>query len=77
MRPNHDRPIERTKIPPCADGCPAGNDVEGFIRLMSEKKIEEALLLLQKTNTRQKPNRRPLFLTGKNELLLSGQALQV
>ena len=50
MRPNPDRPIERTKIPPCSDSCPAGNDVEGFIRLMSEKRIEEALLLLQKTN---------------------------
>ena len=50
MRPNPDRPIERTKIPPCSDSCPAGNDVEGFIRLMSEKKIEEALLLLQETN---------------------------
>jgi NADPH-dependent glutamate synthase beta subunit-like oxidoreductase/NAD-dependent dihydropyrimidine dehydrogenase PreA subunit/bacterioferritin-associated ferredoxin len=50
MRPNHDRPFERTKIPPCSDNCPAGNDVEGFIRLMLEKKTEEALLLLQKTN---------------------------
>jgi len=50
IRPNPDRPMERTKNPPCSDSCPAGNDVEGFIRLMSEKKIEEALLLLQETN---------------------------
>ena len=50
FRPNPDRPIERTKIPPCAKRCPAGNDIEGFIKLAAEERFEEALLLLRKTN---------------------------
>jgi NADPH-dependent glutamate synthase beta subunit-like oxidoreductase/bacterioferritin-associated ferredoxin len=50
IRPNPHRPISRTKMPPCSQECPAGNDIEGFIRLIQEGKEEEALLLLHQTN---------------------------
>jgi NADPH-dependent glutamate synthase beta subunit-like oxidoreductase/ferredoxin len=50
FRSNPVRPIERTKTPPCSEHCPAGNDVEGFLRLMKEERFEDALSLLQRTN---------------------------
>ena len=50
MRFNPERPMERTKTPPCADRCPAGNDIEGFIKLMAEERVNDAFLLLRKTN---------------------------
>lgn len=50
MRSNPERPFERTKTPPCSDSCPAGNDIEGFIRLMQEERFGEALSHLQQTN---------------------------
>ncbi|MCG6534219.1 MAG: FAD-dependent oxidoreductase [Syntrophales bacterium LBB04] len=50
LRPNPDRPLERTKIAPCTANCPAGNDIEGFVRLATQEKFEDALRLLQRTN---------------------------
>ena len=50
LRSNPVRPIERTKTPPCSEHCPAGNDVEGFLRLMKEERFEDALSLLHRTN---------------------------
>jgi len=37
-------------VPPCNQACPAGNDVEGFIRLIGEGKIDEAWRLLKEEN---------------------------
>lgn len=34
---------------PCKDGCPLGNDTQGFIKLIKEDKYEEAYHLLSKT----------------------------
>lgn len=36
------RPRYQDKVPPCNQGCPAGNDVEAFVRLVGEGKTEEA-----------------------------------
>ena len=36
------RPFYGNRVPPCNNGCPAGNDVEFFIRLMQEKEYEKA-----------------------------------
>ncbi len=50
IRLNPARPIERTKASPCSDRCPAGNDIEGFLRLTAQGKFEDALRLVTRTN---------------------------
>jgi len=50
ITPIEERPIVRTKMNPCMNGCPAGNDVEGFIFLISKKSYHQAVELLLKTN---------------------------
>ncbi len=40
------RPAYERGLSPCLTHCPVGNDVEGFIRLLREGKIEEAIRLL-------------------------------
>ncbi|MBU3916033.1 FAD-dependent oxidoreductase [bacterium] len=44
------RPKYESKVPPCNQGCPAGNDVEGFIRLICEKEYAKAWRLLKEEN---------------------------
>ncbi len=44
------RPSYGNRIPPCNNGCPAGNDVELFIRLMQEKEYEKAWEVLKFEN---------------------------
>jgi len=44
------KPAYLDSIPPCNEACPAGNDVEGFIRLIDEGKIAEAWRLLKQEN---------------------------
>lgn len=39
------------KNPTCITGCPAGNNIVGFINLVKEKKIDEAYELISKTST--------------------------
>ena len=50
MTPIEDRPIIRTKMNPCMNSCPAGNDIEGFIFLINKKSYPQAWELLLKTN---------------------------
>ena len=56
MRWNHTgswrylKPRYLDKVPPCNQGCPAGNDVETFIRLAQEKKYVEAWRVLKQEN---------------------------
>jgi len=45
-----DRPVERFKISPCSDQCPVGNDIEGFIFLVGQKRYLDAYRLLLETN---------------------------
>ncbi len=44
------RPKYESKVPPCNQGCPAGNDVEGFVKLVGEKEYEKAWRLLKEEN---------------------------
>ncbi len=44
------RPRYLNMVPPCNQGCPAGNDVEGFITLVLGKKYEEAWQRLKEEN---------------------------
>ncbi|MBU2515274.1 FAD-dependent oxidoreductase [bacterium] len=44
------RPRYLNMVPPCNQGCPAGNDVEGFITLVLEKKYLEAWQRLKEEN---------------------------
>lgn len=44
------RPRYLNMVPPCNQGCPAGNDVEGFITLLLEKKYSEAWQLIKEEN---------------------------
>ena len=50
ITPLEERPIVRTKMNPCMNSCPAGNDVEGFIFLITKKRYHQAWELLLKTN---------------------------
>ncbi len=43
-------PDYRMLTPPCNDGCPAGNDVRGFIAAMAEEDFTGALDILMKTS---------------------------
>ena len=44
------RPRYLNRTPPCNQGCPAGNDVEGFIHLLENGEPESALRLIRKEN---------------------------
>jgi len=44
------RPIYDPKKPPCNHACPAGNDIQGFIALITKKRFREAWELLRETN---------------------------
>jgi len=44
-------PVNLTQMPPCTHGCPAGNDVRGFLRVLADKKdYEQAWHVLTRTN---------------------------
>ena len=44
------KPAYLDHVPPCNEACPAGNDIEGFIRLIEEDKPAEAWRLLKEEN---------------------------
>lgn len=44
------RPLDKKKIAPCSSQCPIGNDIEGFLFLVSQKKYVDAYHLLLQTN---------------------------
>jgi len=44
------RPLYDPKVSPCIAGCPAGTNIQGYIRLMQQKKYEEAVRLLWEKN---------------------------
>ena len=44
------KPRYSDRVPPCNEGCPAGNDIEGFVRLIGEGKPAEAWRLLKEEN---------------------------
>ena len=44
------RPRYEDHVPPCNEGCPAGNDIEGFIRLIDEGRPADAWRLLKEEN---------------------------
>jgi heterodisulfide reductase subunit A len=48
--PSKKGPVQRHMLPPCNAACPAGNDVEGFMSLLQERKWDAALDLLLATN---------------------------
>mgnify|MGYP000384626525 CR=1 FL=1 len=44
------RPDRRELTPPCNDGCPAGNDVRGFVQAAAKKDYDEALRIILRTS---------------------------
>ncbi len=44
------QPLRRQWTPPCNDGCPAGNDVQGFVAAMTKRDHDKALELILKTS---------------------------
>jgi len=44
------RPVHEEKMPPCNNACPAGNDIQGFIKLIREEKLLDAWRLIKKTS---------------------------
>ncbi|MBF0105904.1 MAG: FAD-dependent oxidoreductase [Deltaproteobacteria bacterium] len=44
------RPRYVNKVPPCNQGCPAGNDIENFVGLIQQGKTEEAFMVLKEEN---------------------------
>jgi NADPH-dependent glutamate synthase beta subunit-like oxidoreductase len=44
------RPLFQDRVPPCHPGCPAGNDIEGFIRRIDRRQWIEAGRLLREEN---------------------------
>lgn len=44
------KPAYLDKVPPCNQGCPAGNDIESFVRLIGEGKHLEAWRLIKEEN---------------------------
>ena len=44
------RPKFTVKTPPCNEACPAGNDIEGFMVLVREGKLQEAWELIKEEN---------------------------
>ncbi|MBU2648808.1 FAD-dependent oxidoreductase [bacterium] len=41
------RPKYQNQVPPCNQGCPAGNDVEGLMRLLEKGELKKALHLIR------------------------------
>ena len=44
------RPERHELTPPCNNGCPAGNDVRGFVEAVSKKDYDEALRIILETS---------------------------
>lgn len=44
------KPVYSSKTPPCNEGCPAGNDIEGIMVLVKEGKFREAWKLIKEEN---------------------------
>lgn len=44
------RPERHQLTPPCNDGCPAGNDVRGFVQAVGKKEYDEALRIILQTS---------------------------
>jgi len=44
------RPVYHDKTAPCVEGCPAGEDVEGYMYLVAQGKFDEAWELIMKEN---------------------------
>jgi len=44
------RPIYRDRVAPCNEGCPVGIDIEGYMNLLREDRVEEACDLLLREN---------------------------
>ncbi|MCO5297078.1 MAG: 2-oxoacid:acceptor oxidoreductase family protein [Fimbriimonadaceae bacterium] len=43
------RPLRREWTPPCNDGCPAGNDIRGFLAAVKDQEFDRALAILHQT----------------------------
>jgi NADPH-dependent glutamate synthase beta subunit-like oxidoreductase/NAD-dependent dihydropyrimidine dehydrogenase PreA subunit/bacterioferritin-associated ferredoxin len=48
--PSLHRPLDKKKSAPCSSKCPIGNDIEGFLSLIGQRKYLDAYTLLLKTN---------------------------
>lgn len=44
------QPRYRDASPPCSNACPAGNDISGFIHLLTQGRVEEAAMALRAGN---------------------------
>jgi len=44
------QPARRTLTPPCNDGCPAGNNIAGFIQALARRDADAALAILLETS---------------------------
>src|SRR3990172_6210214 len=44
------KPRYQNKLAPCQEGCPAGEDIEGYIELIKEEKYIEAYMLIREEN---------------------------
>jgi 2-oxoacid:acceptor oxidoreductase delta subunit (pyruvate/2-ketoisovalerate family) len=44
------RPIYRDRVAPCNEGCPVGIDIEAYMNLLREGRIDEAIALLMREN---------------------------
>jgi len=44
------RPVYRDKTPPCAEACPAGEDIEGYMYLVAREKFKQAWELIMEEN---------------------------
>ena len=44
------RPVYQDKVAPCNQGCPVGIDIEGYMNLLREDRIEDAIGLLLREN---------------------------
>ena len=42
------KPVYEDKIPPCQEACPAGNDIEGWIKLIQKGEYKKALWHLKR-----------------------------
>ncbi len=44
-----EQPLRRQSVPPCNHGCPAGNDVQGFLHALAREETDLALEILLRT----------------------------
>ena len=44
------RPVNEEKMPPCNNACPAGNNIQGFIKLIRDEKLLDAWRLIKQTS---------------------------